>query len=109
MDFPENTLNILSFGSANNNVNHNAIRKIETIKLTNAGRSPGFPLSTQTAVELSCGSYGHLAMPKPMPGTYSERGKCVKFDCGWGRGVGTKKMNVNQLELLNKLATQYKL
>lgn len=49
--------------------------------LTNAGKPPGFPFSTHTAVELSCGSYGHLAIPKPIPGTYSDLGKCVKFDC----------------------------
>lgn len=47
---------------------------------TKAGKSPGFPLSTQTAVELSWGSYGHLAIPKPIPGTYSDLGRCVKFD-----------------------------
>lgn len=33
------------------------------------------------AVELSSGSYGHLAIPNPIPGTYSDLGKCVKFDC----------------------------
>lgn len=47
---------------------------------TKAGKSPGFPLSTHTAVELSWGSYGHLAIPKPIPGTYSDLGRCVKFD-----------------------------
>lgn len=33
------------------------------------------------AVELSNGSYGHLAMPKPMPGTYSDLDMWVKLDC----------------------------
>jgi len=28
---------------------------------------PGFPVSTQIAVELSSGSKGHLAIPSPMP------------------------------------------
>lgn len=45
----------------------------------NPGRSPGLPCSTQTAVELSAGSYGHFAIPIPTPGTYSCLGKWVKF------------------------------
>lgn len=45
------------------------------------GRFPGFPFSTQTAVELSAGSYGHFAMPMPTPGTYWFLPRCVKFDC----------------------------
>lgn len=45
-----------------------------------AGRLPGFPRSTHKAVELSAGSYGHFATPIPIPGTYSWRGRCVKFD-----------------------------
>ncbi len=48
--------------------------------LTNAGNPPGFPCCTKTAVELSTGSYGHLAIPNPIPGTNSDRGRCVKFD-----------------------------
>lgn len=56
------------------------VQQMKNNSLTNAGKPPGFPFSTQTAVELSCGSYGHLAIPKPIPGTYSERGRCVKFD-----------------------------
>lgn len=52
-----------------------------SIILTRAGNPPGFPLSTYIAVELSCGSYGHLAIPNPIPGTYSDLGKCVKFAC----------------------------
>jgi hypothetical protein len=30
---------------------------------------------------LSAGSYGHLAIPIPTPGTYSWRGRCVRLDC----------------------------
>lgn len=47
----------------------------------NAGRAPGFPLLTHTAVLLSAGSYGHLATPRPMPGMYSCLGRWVKFNC----------------------------
>lgn len=50
------------------------------IKLTKAGNPPGFPCSIKTAVELSTGSYGHLAIPWPIPGTNSERGRCVRLD-----------------------------
>lgn len=50
-------------------------------RLTNAGKSPGLPFCTNVAVELSNGSYGHFPIPKPIPGTNSDRGKCVRFAC----------------------------
>lgn len=49
--------------------------------LTSAGKSPGLPLCTNVAVELSNGSYGHFPIPNPIPGTNSDRGKCVRFAC----------------------------
>lgn len=51
------------------------------VPLYRAGNCPGLPFSDQMAVELSNGSYGHLAVPVPTPGTYSCLGKCVRLDC----------------------------
>ena len=49
---------------------------------------PGFPFSTQTAVELSSGSKGHLAMPLPTPATYSCRPRLVRLAyTTWSRGL----------------------
>lgn len=50
------------------------------VPLYRAGNCPGLPFSDQMAVELSSGSYGHLAVPRPTPGTYSCLGRCVRLD-----------------------------